>query len=142
MKTVYYAMLFVCCSSCVVASESTSDDIAPIESPDAAPQGMSTGALPPGAPVFSPGLPGQLGAPCASAASCNDGNPCTLDYCNSGRCYNPESTSLNACSAGGQSGFCFSGSCCTGCLAPATLSCVQACPGGYVCDDHRVCQQL
>ncbi len=47
---------------------------------------------------------------CLSPADCSDDNVCTLDYCQAGKCYNPEDTSYPACANG--LGHCFMGMCC------------------------------
>lgn len=74
-------------------------------------------------------------AACATATDCDDGNPCTLDYCQLGGCYNPEDTSMSPCG----NGHCFQGSCCQGCVDPATFSCVETCAGGQACSAQGMC---
>ena len=73
---------------------------------------------------------------CASDAECNDGNPCTLDYCMPGGCYNPEDTMMSAC---GEGGHCFKAACCEGCIDVKTMSCVQDCPNGAACSSQGTC---
>ena len=76
--------------------------------------------------------------PCATPADCNDGNPCTLDYCTpSGACSNPEDTLHSAC---GDGGTCWKGECCEGCFDLAAGACVETCPSGTTCGALGACQ--
>lgn len=75
-------------------------------------------------------------AECATAAKCDDGNPCTLDYCMPNGCYNPEDTKMTAC---GDAGHCFKSQCCEGCIDGQSGSCVVECPAGQTCSAQGMC---
>lgn len=80
---------------------------------------------------------GSCAPPCASVADCDDGNPCTLDYCTpSGACSNPEDTLHPTC---GDEGYCWKGSCCEGCFDLVTGECVETCPDGKTCGALGAC---
>lgn len=73
---------------------------------------------------------GACSPPCGSAADCDDGNECTLDYCSPyGGCLNVEDTAHPSCADGG--GLCYGGSCCEGCIDAG--QCVPSCPLGKTC---------
>lgn len=73
---------------------------------------------------------------CLNAAECDDGNPCTDDYCMPSGCYNPEDTKMTVC---GVAGHCFKSQCCEGCVDPQSGSCVVECPSGQTCSPQGTC---
>ncbi len=73
-----------------------------------------------------------------SPKDCNDGNDCTLDYCMSGICSNPDDTMYSVCGEMGM-GHCFRALCCEGCIDLKGVACVLSCPSGQECAPLGVC---
>ncbi len=81
---------------------------------------------------------GVCEAPCETDLDCDDGNPCSLDYCmETGACSNPEETLHVAC---GEAGHCWEGECCDGCFNLAANECQDTCPTGQACSADGACQ--
>lgn len=82
---------------------------------------------------------GGEGGGCGSPDDCDDGNPCTEDYClDSGACSNPEDT-LHIVCGDDAAGNCWKGACCAGCFDLSAGACVDACPEGQACSSLGAC---
>lgn len=137
MKIIQSLALVACCASCLVSSEQDVEYNDMLAS-DLSVQGPSTGPVLPGGAVFIP--PSSFNAPCASSASCNDGNPCSIDSCVSGKCVHSDDAYLKSCTINDSYGFCSSGACCVGCIDSSTGACVQKCPNNGACTIQHICQ--
>jgi hypothetical protein len=94
--------------------DSQLDDAAPTDTDvaDAEPQDADTGDLQASDTLAADALPDDAGAKCGDAATCDDQNDCTLDFCLSEACQHVALTN-QACKGG--DGWCYLGQCCEGC---------------------------
>lgn len=146
--TVGLAMAGVCANGCVVVDDGEDEDFEPalevgaIDEPShlESIQEVYAGSVqrrPPAHAVGAPAVGVAAIMACDSAEDCNDGNPCTLDYCQvDGSCYNPDDTQHLSC---GEEGRCWEGSCCEGCFDMTAGACVAECPAGKTCGALGAC---